>query len=70
MVDIFEPVARVMTALQGLSVPVWKVETWSRGLVQWLRRAEEQCTTDGDFDYFPLMKKHVQVNYLNIVVKK
>jgi molybdopterin synthase catalytic subunit len=53
MVDIFEPVARVMTALQGLSVPVWKVETWSHGLVQWLRRAEEQCTTDGDFDYFP-----------------
>ena len=61
MVDIFEPVARVMIKLKGLSVPVYKVDSWTRGLVKWLEKAASQCTARGDFEYFPLMKKHGQV---------
>ena len=58
MVDVFEPIARVMTNLQGLSVPVWKTEKWSRELIEWLRNAAEQCFPNGNFDFFPLMMEH------------
>lgn len=49
MIDTCEPVARVMTKLQDLSVPVWKTVIWSRGLIEWLRKTEQECTTYGSY---------------------
>ena len=61
MHDIFEPLARTMTLLQGISIPIWKAHQWTKDLVEWLHRASRECNEFGDFDYFPTLKEHGEV---------
>ena len=62
---MFEPIARLMTHLQGLSVPVWKTEKWSCKVIEWLKKALGQCVPDGNFNFFPLMKENGPVRANN-----
>ena len=52
MHNFFEPVARMMTLLQSISVPVWKAHKWTAMLSKWLCRASRECSEFGDMDYF------------------
>lgn len=61
MHDLFEPVARTMNLVQGISVPVWKAHRWTTQLCQWLRRASQECGEFGDMDFFPTLKEHIEV---------
>jgi hypothetical protein len=61
MTDVFEPVAKVMSSLQGISVPPWKAYRWVQELVEWLRKASLECHENGDMDFFPRMKDSAKV---------
>jgi hypothetical protein len=61
MTDVFEPVAKVMSSLQGISVPPWKAYHWVQELVEWLRKASLECHENGDMDFFPRMKDSAKV---------
>ena len=50
MHDMFDPVANVITVLQGLSIPSWKV-------IKWLTDASEECHIKGNMEFFPTIKK-------------
>jgi hypothetical protein len=63
MHDLFEPVARTMTLVQSISVPVWKAHKWTTMLSKWLRRASIECSEFGDMGYFPTLKENVEVQY-------
>ncbi|CAB3982584.1 Hypothetical predicted protein [Paramuricea clavata] len=60
MHDVFEPVARVMTNLQGISVPPWKAYRWVQKLITWLKEASRQCHENGNMDFFPTMRDNAQ----------
>ncbi len=61
MVDVFQPVAKVMSSLQGISVNPWKAYRWVQDLVRWFKEASIECHKEGDLDYFPRMKKNAEV---------
>jgi hypothetical protein len=61
MHDLFEPVAKVMTLVQSISVPVWKAHRWTTMLCKWLRRAANECSEFGDMGYFPSLEENIEV---------
>ena len=61
MHDVFEPVARVMTNLQGISVPPWKAYRWIQQLIKWLKEASLECKQSGNMAFFPIMKDNAEV---------
>lgn len=67
MHDMFEPVARVMTILQSISIPYWKANLYVRKLATWLINASNQCHVNGNMDFFPTMKKNMEVQYINSI---
>jgi hypothetical protein len=66
MHDVFEPVARVMTNLQGISVPPWKAYRWVQKLITWLKEASRQCHENGNMDFFPTMRDNAQVSFISV----
>ena len=61
MNDIFEPVARVMENLKGISVPLLKAYCWVQQLISWLEEAAKECNEGGNMDFFPRMKANATV---------
>jgi hypothetical protein len=61
MYDLFEPVAKVMTLVQSISVPVWKAHRWTTMLCKWLRRAANESSEFGDMGYFPSLEENIEV---------
>ena len=61
MNDMFHPVANVMTVLQGLSIPSWKANVYVKKVIKWLTDACNECHIKGNMDFFPSMKKNVEV---------
>ena len=48
MHDMFDPVANVMTVLQGLSIPSWKANMYVKKVIKWLTDASNECHTKGE----------------------
>ena len=58
MHDMFEPVARLMTILQSISIPQGKTNLYVRKLAKWLIDASNERHANGNMDFFPTMKKN------------
>ncbi|CAB4012744.1 Hypothetical predicted protein [Paramuricea clavata] len=43
MHDVFQPVAKVMTLLQSISLPPWKTYPYAQKLAKWLLDASMEC---------------------------
>ena len=63
MHDMFNPVANVMTVLQGLSIPSWKANMYVKKVIKWLTDAPNECHIKGNMDFFPTVKKNMEVQY-------
>lgn len=63
MHDMFAPVANVMTTLQSISIPQWKANLYAKKVAKWLVDASNECHTHGNMDFFPTMKKNMEVHY-------
>ena len=61
MHDRFEPVPRVMTILQSISIPQCKANLYVMKLAKWLIDASNECHANGNLDFFPIMKKNMEV---------
>ncbi len=67
MHEIFEPMAQVMTKVQGISLSPWKIPPLIEKLVDWLNNASSECHENGNMDYFPTTKKNIQVIYVCVL---
>ena len=61
MHDMFEPIARVMTILQSISIPQWKANLYVRKLAKRLIDASNECHINRGMGFFPTMKKNMEV---------
>ncbi len=68
MHDVFQPVARVMSLLQGISLLPWKTYPYIQKLAKWLRYASVECHEYGNMEYFPMLNGNIKVYYFFLYI--
>ena len=58
--DILRPYMKMFVALQGLSVPCWKVVVWWRKLGGYVEKTEQEFSLETTTKKLPLLNKHLK----------